>query len=85
MELSRPVLISIRAIPHPGKSTMATATYPRGVAAGERDTGLEAVNAVREVRDNMSTALDKSLQTRPYTTLALAAILGFVLGALWAH
>ena len=64
---------------------MATATYASGAVAGARDTGLEAVNAVREVRDNMSTALDKSLQTRPYTTLAMAALLGFVLGAMWAR
>jgi ElaB/YqjD/DUF883 family membrane-anchored ribosome-binding protein len=64
---------------------MAAVTYARGVAVDARDTGLEAMNAVREVRDNMSAALDKSLQTRPYTTLALAAILGFVLGALWAR
>ena len=41
-----------------------------------RDVGLEtpqeAVDAVREVSDNMIGAIDESLKKRPYTTLALA-------------
>jgi ElaB/YqjD/DUF883 family membrane-anchored ribosome-binding protein len=49
------------------------------------DRGREAVEAVGEVRDNMSDALDKSLKRRPYTTLALAAAFGFLLGAIWAR
>jgi ElaB/YqjD/DUF883 family membrane-anchored ribosome-binding protein len=40
---------------------------------------------VREVRDNMAIAIEKSLKQRPYTTLLLAAGIGFVLGALWAR
>ncbi|HEY7298782.1 MAG TPA: hypothetical protein VH684_12820 [Xanthobacteraceae bacterium] len=47
--------------------------------------GREAVEAMGEVRDNMSDALDKSLKKRPYTTLALAAAFGFLLGAIWAR
>jgi ElaB/YqjD/DUF883 family membrane-anchored ribosome-binding protein len=49
--------------------------------AGER--GRDAVDAVREVGDNMRDAIDKSLRERPYTTLALALGLGFLLGANW--
>jgi ElaB/YqjD/DUF883 family membrane-anchored ribosome-binding protein len=45
--------------------------------------GRDAVDAVREVGDNMREAIDKSLQERPYATLALALGLGFLLGANW--
>jgi len=45
--------------------------------------GQEAVDAVREVGDNMIGAIDESLKTRPYTTLALAVGIGFLLGATW--
>ena len=47
--------------------------------------GRDAVDAVSEVRDNMSDALDRSLERRPYTTLAMAAAFGFLLGAMWAR
>jgi ElaB/YqjD/DUF883 family membrane-anchored ribosome-binding protein len=50
-----------------------------------RDHGKEAVEAVADVRDNMQTAIDRSLKDRPYTTLALAVGFGFLLGALWAR
>jgi ElaB/YqjD/DUF883 family membrane-anchored ribosome-binding protein len=45
--------------------------------------GREASRSVREVSDNFSTALDRSLEKQPMTTLALAVGVGFVLGALW--
>jgi ElaB/YqjD/DUF883 family membrane-anchored ribosome-binding protein len=45
--------------------------------------GREAVDAVREVGDNMLEAIDTSLQQRPYTTLALALGIGFLFGATW--
>jgi ElaB/YqjD/DUF883 family membrane-anchored ribosome-binding protein len=50
-----------------------------------RDKGIEAMEAVGEVRDNVQTAIDRSLKKQPYTTLLLAAGVGFVLGALWAR
>jgi hypothetical protein len=46
---------------------------------------FEAIDGVREVRDNLATAIDKSLDSRPYTTLLLAVGLGFLLGALWTR
>jgi len=56
-----------------------------GVISDVRDHGKEAVEAVGDVRDNMQTAVDRSLKDRPYTTLVLAVGFGFVLGALWAR
>ena len=47
------------------------------------DTAGEATDAVREVSDSFTDALDKSILNRPYTTLALAVGLGFILGAAW--
>jgi ElaB/YqjD/DUF883 family membrane-anchored ribosome-binding protein len=43
--------------------------------------GREAVGAVRDVSDSVVDAIDASLKTRPYTTLAVVAGLGFLLGA----
>ena len=54
-----------------------------GVLGEAQDKGLEAVDAVREVGDNMVDALDASLKKRPYTTLALALGIGFLFGATW--
>jgi ElaB/YqjD/DUF883 family membrane-anchored ribosome-binding protein len=45
--------------------------------------GRDAVDAVREVGDNMMEAIDESLKSRPYTTLALAVGIGFLFGATW--
>ena len=45
--------------------------------------GQDAVDAMREVSDTMIDAIDESLTKRPYTTLALAAGIGFLLGAIW--
>ena len=42
--------------------------------------GQEAVEAVREVSDTMVGAIDESLKKRPYTTLAIAVGIGFLLG-----
>src|SRR5262249_46074577 len=45
--------------------------------------GQEAVDAVREVGDNMIDAIDRSLKQRPSTTLALAVAIGFLFGPPW--
>ncbi len=49
--------------------------------AGQK--GQEAMDNVREVRDTLAVAVDKSVTNRPYTTLALAVGLGFLFGAIW--
>jgi ElaB/YqjD/DUF883 family membrane-anchored ribosome-binding protein len=45
--------------------------------------GREAGERVQEVAGNFKTALDKSVRDQPMATLATAAMVGFVLGALW--
>jgi ElaB/YqjD/DUF883 family membrane-anchored ribosome-binding protein len=51
--------------------------------ADAQDKGREAASAVREVSDNFVEAIDESIKTRPYTTLALVAGLAFLFGATW--
>ncbi len=43
----------------------------------------QTVGAMREVSDNFVDAIDQSLRSQPYATLAIAAGLGFLLGATW--
>ena len=43
--------------------------------------GRDALDAVREVGDNVFEAIDESLAQRPYTTLAIALGIGFLFGA----
>ena len=45
--------------------------------------GQEAVAAVRDVSDNMVEVIEESLQKRPFTTLAIAAGIGFLIGTTW--
>lgn len=54
-----------------------------GVAARTGDQAREAGRSMHNVADSFSTALDKSLHDQPMATLAVAAAVGFVLGALW--
>jgi ElaB/YqjD/DUF883 family membrane-anchored ribosome-binding protein len=65
-----------------GGATWRTAkSNVEGVISEAQDKGMDAVDAVREVGDNMVGALDKSLKKRPFTTLALAGGIGFLFGA----
>lgn len=45
--------------------------------------GREAGERMQEVAGNFRTAVDKSVRDQPMATLAVAAALGFVVGALW--
>jgi len=54
-----------------------------GVVSEAQGKGREAVGAVRDVSDNFVDAIDDSIKSRPYTTLALVAGLAFVFGATW--
>jgi ElaB/YqjD/DUF883 family membrane-anchored ribosome-binding protein len=47
------------------------------------EQGREAGERVQEVAGNMKSAIDKSVKEQPMATLAVVAVLGFVLGALW--
>ena len=59
------------------------ADQAQGAASRAADTGREAGERVQEVAGNFKGALDKYLQDQPMATLATAAMVGFVLGALW--
>jgi ElaB/YqjD/DUF883 family membrane-anchored ribosome-binding protein len=52
-----------------------------GDYAGKK--GREAMDNVRGVGDTLAVAVEKSVTTRPYTTLALAVAAGFLFGASW--
>jgi ElaB/YqjD/DUF883 family membrane-anchored ribosome-binding protein len=54
-----------------------------GAVSDATAKGQEAVDAVREVGDNMIDAIDESLKKRPYATLAIAVGIGFLFGATW--
>jgi ElaB/YqjD/DUF883 family membrane-anchored ribosome-binding protein len=43
----------------------------------------EAVQNVREVRNTLADALSKSIESHPYTTLAIAGVVGLFIGAIW--
>jgi ElaB/YqjD/DUF883 family membrane-anchored ribosome-binding protein len=54
-----------------------------GVANRVAEQGREAGERMQEVAGNFKGALDKSIKDQPMATLAGAAVVGFVLGALW--
>jgi len=47
------------------------------------EQGRQAGEQVQEVAGNFKSAIEKSVKTQPMTTLALAVMAGFVVGALW--
>ena len=53
------------------------------IIAGAGEKGREAREAVLDVTENFTGAVEESLQARPLTTLALAIAVGFVFGATW--
>jgi ElaB/YqjD/DUF883 family membrane-anchored ribosome-binding protein len=54
-----------------------------GVMSDAQAKGQEAASAVRDVSNHFADAVDESIKNRPYTTLALAVGLGFLLGTSW--
>jgi ElaB/YqjD/DUF883 family membrane-anchored ribosome-binding protein len=48
--------------------------------AGEK--GREALRGAREVRDTLDDAIRNSVRTHPYTTLAIAGLIGFAYAAI---
>jgi ElaB/YqjD/DUF883 family membrane-anchored ribosome-binding protein len=47
------------------------------------ERGREIGKDVEAVAGNMKSAVDTSVKDQPMATLAVAAVLGFVLGAIW--
>jgi ElaB/YqjD/DUF883 family membrane-anchored ribosome-binding protein len=63
-------------------SAKGGAAYKRAKKNFDAKTG-EAAEAVRDVRDTLSDALEETVQERPLATLAIALGIGFVIGATW--
>jgi len=59
------------------------ADQAEGVANRVAEQGRHASEGMQEVASNMKGALDKSVEDQPMATLAMAAMVGFVLGAIW--
>jgi ElaB/YqjD/DUF883 family membrane-anchored ribosome-binding protein len=50
--------------------------------ADARHKGSEALDGARDLRDAVADAILDSIRTRPYTTVALAGLAGFLYGAM---
>jgi ElaB/YqjD/DUF883 family membrane-anchored ribosome-binding protein len=59
------------------------ADQAENVANRVAEQGRDASERMQEVASNFKGALDKSIKDQPIATLAGAAIVGFVLGAIW--
>lgn len=57
--------------------------YASDVASDVARSSREAGAQVQEVAGNFKGALDKSLTDQPMATLGVAALVGFVIGAIW--
>lgn len=70
-------------------STTGSAAYRRakrnfdGVVSDASDKGQEAVDAVKDVTATIGDAVEDAVYKRPVTTLAMAAGVGFLIGAIW--
>jgi ElaB/YqjD/DUF883 family membrane-anchored ribosome-binding protein len=53
------------------------------IAGKAAEQGREAGERIQEVAGNVKGAVDKSIKDQPMVTLAVVAVVGFVLGALW--
>ena len=54
-----------------------------GVATAALDRGRVIGENVQDVASNFKGAVDSSVRNQPLTTLAIAAAMGFLLGAVW--
>jgi ElaB/YqjD/DUF883 family membrane-anchored ribosome-binding protein len=61
----------------------SAADTAENVANRVMDQGREAGENLQEVAGNLKGAVDRSVKDQPMATLAMAAALGFVLGAIW--
>ena len=52
-------------------------------ASAVAEQGRDAGQRVQQVAGNLKSAVDKSVKEQPMATLAVAAAMGLVLGALW--
>jgi ElaB/YqjD/DUF883 family membrane-anchored ribosome-binding protein len=59
------------------------ASQAESMANRVTEQGREATERMGEVAGNLKGAVDRSVKDQPMATLAVAAAVGFVLGALW--
>jgi ElaB/YqjD/DUF883 family membrane-anchored ribosome-binding protein len=59
------------------------ADQAENMASRVAEQGRDAGERVQEVAGNIKGAVDRSVKDQPMATLAVAAVIGFVLGALW--
>ena len=52
------------------------------VMSDAADKGEEALQGAREIRDTVTDTILRSVRERPYTTLAIAGMIGFLYGAM---
>jgi len=52
------------------------------VVSDMTEKGQEALQGAREARDTVANAVLHSVKVRPYTTLAIAGLIGFLYGAM---
>jgi ElaB/YqjD/DUF883 family membrane-anchored ribosome-binding protein len=61
----------------------SVADQAENVANRVAEQGREVGERVQEVAGHLKGAIDRSVKEQPMATLAMAAVAGFVLGALW--
>lgn len=66
-----------------GEQVSSMVEGAESTARAVADQAREGGERVQEVAGNMKTAIDKSVRDQPMATLAVAAAVGFVMGALW--
>jgi ElaB/YqjD/DUF883 family membrane-anchored ribosome-binding protein len=59
------------------------ADQAENIANRVSEQGREVGDRVQQVAGNFKGAVDKSVKDQPMATLAMAAVAGFMLGALW--
>ena len=59
------------------------ASQAESMISGMMEQGREAGEQVQEVAGNFKGAVDRSVRDQPMATLAVVAVAGFILGALW--
>ncbi len=68
----------------PVKEATSTAKQNIDSVAGQIDKSAnDAAKQISTVGSHLEMAIDKSLSDNPYTTLLMAAALGFAVGAIW--
>jgi ElaB/YqjD/DUF883 family membrane-anchored ribosome-binding protein len=66
-----------------GQQAQKLASQVEGAAHAVAEQGRQVQDNVQVVANNFRVAFEKSMRDQPFTTLAMAAGIAFVLGAIW--